>query len=279
MNRRARHGQDVGTVLTYVVLGVFALLMIAPFLWMVGTAFKTAAAVNRIPVQWIPSPLDWQNFVQAWTSVPFGRFYLNTLVVTAVSTAGQIITSIMAGYAFARLRFPGKQPLFLVTLATLMIPFQVILIPTFLIIKALGLVDSLGALILPNIATGFGIFLLRQFFLQIPVEIEEAATMDGASRWRIMVSIMAPLAKPAIATLTLFTFLWSWNSYLWPLLVLNTPDQMTIQVGLSYFQGAHVGSYNVIMAGSLLSIIPIVILFFFTQRQFVEGIVAGAVKG
>jgi multiple sugar transport system permease protein len=270
---------DLGTVGTYVVLGVLAVFMIMPFLWMLGTAFKSTAAVNRIPVEWFPWPLDWNNFVQAWTSVPFARFYLNTFIVTAISTVGQIVTSVFAGYAFARLRFPGKQTLFLATLATLMIPFQVIVIPTFLIIKALGLVDSLGALILPNVATGFGIFLLRQFFLQIPVEIEEAATIDGASRWRIMVSIMTPLARPALATLTLFTFLWSWNSYLWPLLVLNTPQQMTIQVGLSYFQGAHVGSYNIIMAGSLLSIIPIVILFLFTQKQFVEGIVAGAVKG
>jgi multiple sugar transport system permease protein len=272
-------GVNVTTTLVYVVLIVVAVAMLIPFLWMLGTAFKSSSQVNAIPIIWIPWPLHFGNIVSAWTSVPFGRFFVNTFVVAIASTIGQIITSILAGYAFARMRFRGKQVLFLLTLATLMIPFQVILIPTFLIIKHLGLVNTLWALILPNLATGFGVFLLRQFFLQIPTELEEAATIDGAGRWRIMGQIMVPLARPAIATLSLFTFLWAWNSYLWPLIVLNSPTKMTIQVGLSYFQGAHVGEYNVIMAGSFLSLIPIVILFLITQRQLVAGIVAGAVKG
>ncbi|MCY0879957.1 MAG: carbohydrate ABC transporter permease [Firmicutes bacterium] len=267
------------TVLVYLVLIVAAIAMLVPFLWMLGTAFKSSSQVDAIPIIWIPWPLHFGNFVSAWTSVPFGRFFVNTLFVSVVSSVGQIITSIMAGYAFARMRFRGKQVLFLLTLSTLMIPFQVILIPTFLIIKYLGLVNSLWALILPNLATGFGVFLLRQFFLQIPTELEEAATIDGASRWRIMAQIMVPLARPAVATLALFTFLWSWNSYLWPLIVLSSPTKMTIQVGLSYFQGAHIGEYNIIMAGSFISLVPIIILFFLTQRQLVEGIVAGAVKG
>ncbi|PSR21113.1 MAG: sugar ABC transporter permease [Sulfobacillus acidophilus] len=272
-------GENVRTALVYAVLIVIAVAMLIPFLWMLGTAFKSSSQVNAIPIIWLPWPLHFGNIVSAWTSVPFGRFFVNTFVVAIASTIGQIITSVLAGYAFARMRFRGKQVLFLLTLATLMIPFQVILIPTFLIIKHLGLVNTLWALILPNLATGFGVFLLRQFFLQIPTEMEEAATIDGAGRWRIMAQIMVPLARPAVATLSVFTFLWAWNSYLWPLIVLNSPTKMTIQVGLSYFQGAHVGEYNVIMAGSFLSLIPIVILFLITQRQLVAGIVAGAVKG
>lgn len=266
-------------VATYAVLIVVAIAMLVPFLWMLGTAFKSSGQVDAIPIIWFPWPFHIGNFVSAWTSVPFGRFFVNTFWVSIVTTIGQIVTSVMAGYAFAKMRFRGKQALFLLTLATLMIPFQVILIPTFLIVKYMGLVNSLWALIIPNLATGFGVFLLRQFFLQIPVELEEAATIDGASRFRIITQIMVPLARPAIATLSLFTFLWSWNSYLWPLIVLNSPTRMTIQIGLSYFQGAHQGEYNIIMAGSFISLIPIVVLFFFTQRQLIAGIVAGAVKG
>lgn len=278
MDRRRQRVNGSG-IATYVVLSVAAAAMLVPFLWMLGTAFKSSGQVDAIPIIWLPWPLHIGNFISAWTSVPFGRFFVNTFWVSIVTTVGQIITSVMAGYAFARMRFRGKQALFLLSLATLMIPFQVILIPTFLIVKYLGLVNSLWALIIPNLATGFGVFLLRQFFLQIPVELEEAATIDGAGRARIIMQIMAPLARPAIATLSLFTFLWSWNSYLWPLIVLNSPTRMTIQVGLSYFQGAHQGEYNIIMAGSFISLIPIVILFFFTQRQLIAGIVAGAVKG
>jgi multiple sugar transport system permease protein len=263
----------------YLVLILVAFLMLVPFLWMLGTAFKSASQVNQIPIIWLPWPLHLGNFVSAWTQVPFGRWFVNTFWVAVASTIGQLITSVLAGYAFARMHFRGKQALFLLTLATLMIPFQVILIPTFLIVKDLAVLNTLWAIILPNLATGFGIFLLRQFFLQVPIELEEAATIDGAGRWRIMAQIMVPLARPAVATLALFTFLWSWNQYLWPLIVLTTPARMTIQAGLSYFEGVHINQYNLVMAGSFISLIPIVILFLIAQRQLVEGIVAGAVKG
>ena len=246
---------------------------------MLGTAFKSQGQINQIPIIWLPWPLHFGNFTNAWTSAPFGRWFINTFIVAAGSTIGQVITSILAGYAFARMRFWGKQAMFLLVLATLMIPFQVILIPTFLIVKHLSLVNTLWAVILPNLSTGFGVFLLRQFFLQIPPELEEAAEIDGASRMRTMLQIMVPLTRPAVATLAMFAFLWSWNSYLWPLVVLSTPNQMTIQPGLSYFQGPHLGQYNLLLAGSFLSLIPIVIVFLIAQRQLVEGIVAGAVKG
>ena len=199
-------------------------------------------------------------------------------MVAAASTLGTLITSVLAGYAFARMHFIGKQALFLLVLATLMIPFQVIMIPTYIIVKHLGLIDSIWAIVVPNLATGFGVFLLRQFFMQIPHELEEAATIDGASRWRILTQILVPLARPAVATLTLFAFLWAWNSYLWPVVVLSTPSHLTIQAGLSYFSGVHTNEYNLLMAGSFISIVPIVILFIFAQRQLIEGIVAGAIK-
>ena len=258
---------------------IAALIMISPFLWMIDTAFKSSAQVFHYPVVWFPHPIDWHNVVATWTSVPFGRFFLNTFFVATVTTVGQVVTSVLAGYALARLRFRGRQAFFLLALSTLMIPFQVILIPTFLIVKNLGLLDTLWAVILPNVATGFGIFLMRQFFLQIPLKLEEAAIMDGANKLRIIWHVLLPIAKPAVATLVLFAFLFSWNNFLWPLVALSTPQRMTIQPGLVFFQSAHVTEYNRLMAGSLISLVPIVILFLFVQKQFVEGIVAGAVKG
>lgn len=282
MSANARHirPRSLGaTILGYVTLGVLLVFTLGPFLWLMDTAFKSAAQVFQIPTVWFPHPFDWHNLALTWESVPFGQFYFNTFWVASVTTLGQVFTSVLAGYAFARMRFRGRQALFLIALSTLMIPFQVILIPTFLIVKDLGLLNNLWAVILPNVATGFGIFLMRQFFLQIPVEIEEAAVMDGASRLRILWSILIPISRAAIATLILFAFLFSWNNFLWPLVALTTPSNMTIQVGLSFFQSAHVTEYNRLMAGSLISLVPIIVLFLFTQKYFVEGIVTGSVKG
>ncbi len=272
--RRKRSNNTVA----YIILIVVSFLMVVPFIWMLETAFKSSSQATQIPIVWLPWPLHFGNFVSAWTQVPFGRWFANTFVVAAASTLGTLITSVLAGYAFARMHFFGKQSLFLLVLATLMIPFQVIMIPTYIIVKHLGLIDSIWAIVVPNLATGFGVFLLRQFFMQIPPELEEAATIDGASRWRILLQIMVPLARPAVATLTLFAFLWAWNSYLWPVVVLSTPSHLTIQAGLSYFSGVHTNEYNLLMAGSFISIVPIVILFIFAQRQLIDGIVAGAIK-
>lgn len=276
-NKRWR--EYVGTVLVYAFLIGFGFIMLVPFLWMLDTAFKHSGQVYHIPIQWWPRPIDWLNWVKTWTGAPFARFYLNSFIVAVVSTAAQVFTSILAGYAFARMRFPGRRVLFLLVLSTLMIPFQVIMIPVYLIVRDLGLINHLAALIVPNLATGFGIFLLRQYFLQLPVELEEAAVIDGASRARVIWRIMVPLARPALATLTLLSFLGSWNAYLWPLIAINVPSRMTVQAGLAFFQGVHVSQFNRLMAGSLISIIPVVILFFFTQKQLIEGIVAGSVKG
>jgi len=264
---------------SHVIVYVLAFLMIVPFLWMVLTAFESSSQIYHIPTILWPHPFYWFNFTKSWNDAPFGQFYVNTIWVASITTLFQVVTSILAGYAFARLRFFGKQFLFMIALSTMMIPFQVIMIPEFLIMKHLDLVNNLWALILPNASTGFGIFLMRQFFLQIPIEIEEAAAIDGASKFTTIWRIMVPLARPAIATLVLFAFLGAWNSYLWPLVILNNPAEMTIPAGLSYFQVVHATQENRQIAGSLVSIIPIVVLYLLTRRQFIEGIVAGSVKG
>jgi multiple sugar transport system permease protein len=204
---------------------------------------------------------------------------LNTLVVTVVSVVANLLLCSLAGYAFARIRFFGREVVFILILGTLMIPFQVVLIPTFIIVRRLGLVDSLGALIVPNLATAFGIFLLRQFFRTLPVELEEAARIDGASRLGVLFKIVLPLSGPVLATLAVVQFLWMWNDFLWPLITLYTPTHYTLQVGLTTFQGAHQTNTNLLMAANVMSMIPVLALFFIAQRYFIRGIATTGLKG
>ena len=192
---------------------------------------------------------------------------------------GNLLLCSLAGYAFARIKFFGREVVFLLVLATLMVPFQVVMIPTFLILRKLGMIDTLGAVILPNLAGAFGIFLLRQFFRTLPIELEEAARIDGASRLGVLFKIVLPLSGPALATLAVITFMWTWNDFLLPLITLYNPDNMTLQLGLTTFQGAHQTNTNLLMAANVMSMVPILVLFFFAQRYFIRGIATSGLKG
>jgi multiple sugar transport system permease protein len=255
----------------HLVLLPLALVMAAPLLWMVVTSLSGLDDTRRFPPR-LPSSLHWDNFSQAWTQEPFGHWMANSAVVSVVGVLSNLVLCSLAGYAFARIRFAGRQVVFILLLATLMVPFQVVMIPSLLIVRHLGLVDSLPALILPNLATPFGIYLLRQFFLSLPTELEEAAVIDGAGRIRLLSSILLPLMGAPLSTLAVLTFLNTWNDFLWPLVVTSSPDVMTVQLGLASFQGAHYTDWPVLMAGTLMSQLPVLALFPFGQRYFVRSI-------
>jgi multiple sugar transport system permease protein len=261
----------------HLVLIPTALLMAAPLIWMLITSLSTLAETRRFPPG-LPASLRWHNFVQAWTESPFGRWLINSTIVSTTCVISNVVLCSLAGYAFARLRFPGSQVAFIAILATLMVPFQVVMIPTLLIVKHLGMVDTLPALILPNLATPFGIYLLRQFFVSLPVELEEAALIDGAGRLRILRSILLPLMGPPLSTVAVLTFLSVWNDFLWPLVVIATPDHMTVQLGLATFQSAHFTNWPVLMAATLISQIPVFVMFLAGQRYFVQSIAGTGIK-
>jgi multiple sugar transport system permease protein len=253
--------------------------MIIPLIWMVITSFQTLNETRHFPPILVPDSIRWQNYTDVLQRAPFARWYLNTLVVTVVVVAGNLLFCSLAGYAFARIKFFGRDVVFILVLATLMIPFQVIMIPTFLIVRKLGLIDTLGGLIVPNLAGAFGIFLLRQFFRSLPIELEEAARIDGASRLGVLFKIVLPLSGPVLATVAVITFLWTWNDFLWPLITIYNPDNMTLQLGLTTFQGAHQTNTNLLMAANVMSVVPVLLLFFVAQRFFIRGIATSGLKG
>jgi multiple sugar transport system permease protein len=261
----------------HLVLFPLALVMITPLLWMVLTALSTREQTLRFPPG-LPTSPHWANFSDAWTEVPFGHWLLNSAIVATTCVISNLLFCSMAGYAFARIRFFGSKSLFVVLLATLMVPFQVVMIPTLLIVKHLHLVDSLPALIAPNLETAFGIYLLRQFFVSLPTELEEAAMIDGAGRFRVLFSILLPLMGPPLSTLAVLTFLWTWNDFLWPLVATSSPDVMTVQLGLASFQGAHFSNWPELMAGTLMSQLPVLLLFLFAQRYFVRSLATTGIK-
>lgn len=253
--------------------------MLAPFLWMLSTSLKTPGQVFATPPQWIPRPVVWQNYVEAVTIMPFGRFFRNSLIQSTGVTVLQLLTSSLAAFAFARLRFRGRDTLFLLYLATLMIPFPVTLIPNFIVIRFLGWVDTFRALILPPSFSPFSTFLLRQFFLTIPRDLDDAARIDGASSFDIWWRIILPLSQPALATLAIFTFMGQWNDFLWPLVVTNSLEMRTLPVGLSSFQSRYAIQWHLLMAGSTIALLPVVVLFILGQRYFIQGITLTGMGG
>jgi multiple sugar transport system permease protein len=261
----------------HLVLIPLALVMGAPLIWMLITSLSTLADTRHFPPR-LPSSLHWHSFAQAWDESPFPRWMLNSTIVSLTCVISNLVFCSLAGYAFARLRFPGNRIAFIAILATLMVPFQVVMIPTLLIVKHLGVVDTLPALILPNLVTPFGIYLLRQFFLSLPVELEEAALIDGAGRLRILGSILLPLMGPPLSTVAVLTFLTVWNDFLWPLVVTSSPGSMTVQLGLATFQSAHYTNWPVLMAGTVLSQLPVLLLFIVGQRFFVSSIANTGIK-
>jgi multiple sugar transport system permease protein len=263
----------------HLVLIPIGVVMVIPLVWMLVTSLQTLEETRHYPPTLLPRSLEFRNYTDVLQLAPFSRWFVNTLVVTIVVVLGNLLFCSLAGYAFARIRFFGREFVFVLILATLMVPFQVVIIPTFLIVKAFGLIDTLGALILPNLASAFGIFMLRQFFRTLPIELEEAARIDGASRLGILFKIVLPLSGPALATLAVIMFMWTWNDFLWPLITIYSPQNMTIQLGLATFQGAHQTNTNLLMAANVMSMLPVLLLFFFAQRYFVRGIATTGLKG
>lgn len=278
LRRQARRRRG-GQLLVHVALALGAVAMIFPFAWMVSTSLATDANLFVTPPQLIPSPAQPENYGRIFEIFPIARFALNSAIVAVVSTVLQLITSAMGAYAFARISFPGREALFVVYLATLMIPMQVLVVPLFIEMRLLGQVNTYGGLILPGIASAFGTFLLRQYFLTLPIELEEAAHMDGASRLTIFWRIVLPLSGPALATFGIFAFMASWNAFLWPLLIVSDTDLMTLPVGLSNLHGRFVTEWNLVMAGATLSVIPIVVVYLAAQRHVVRGIALTGLRG
>jgi multiple sugar transport system permease protein len=256
-----------------------SILMIAPFFWMVTTSFKTIEEIYLYPPAILPRSIHFQNFAHVLETVPFGRFYLNSIIVTTIITISQVATAVLAGYVFARVPFPGRDLIFYLYLATLIVPNQVTMLPLFLLISALGWIDTYQALSVPFLASAFAVFFLRQFFSTIPRDLDDAARIEGCGRLRFIWYIGIPLVKPAIATITLFTFLAHWDEYLWPLLVTNTTLARTLPIGLRFFVEEAGWQYHYMMAGSLMAVVPVIILFFIAQRQFIQGITLTGMKG
>jgi multiple sugar transport system permease protein len=257
-------------------IALTAAVFLFPFFWMLSNALRPDREVFAMPPRLLPSAIQWYNFVAAWRYLPFGRFFLNSIFVAASVTAIVLVVSSLSGYAFARLKFPGRGGLFVVYLATLMVPQAVIVIPLFLMMGAFDWVDTYQGLIVPVAFSSFGTFLLRQFFLSIPQELEDAARIDGASHIRILLTIFLPLSLPALGLLALFTFTGQWNSFLWPLIAVNSPDHATLPLGLTMFQGQQGTQWNYMMAGATISMVPGVLLTILMHRYIFKSIAIGS---
>jgi multiple sugar transport system permease protein len=264
--------------LAYFVLILFSIIFMFPFLWMLSTSLKQGQLVFTYPPQLIPNPVRFQNYLDAIEQFPFFRYLWNTFYITFLITVGSILTSALAGYAFARIPFAFRNQLFILVLAVMMIPVQAIMIPIYLLIRDLGWLDSHLLLIIPSLVFPFGIFLMRQFYLGLPKSLEEAAAIDGCNPLRTFVSIFMPLSKPAIATLCVFSIMGAWNSFMWPLILITTKSKQVLTVGLLEFQHMYGAQYNLLMAATLLVLLPILLAYLFAQRYFVEGIATTGIK-
>ena len=264
----------------YLLLLAVAALMVGPFLWMLSTSLMGREEIFQYPPRWIPDQVDLKNYRAIMEVLPLGKMLLNSFTIAVSATIGQLVSCTLAAYAFARMKFRGKNGIYFLLLATMMIPAQVTMIPVFLIMKSLGWIDTLYALIVPAFFGGaFGTFLLRQFFSAIPADLEDAARIDGCGKFRILWSIVLPLSKPALATLALFTFMTYWNDLLGPVIYLSSVEKATLTIGLANLQsGLMTTRYDLLMAGSVLSVLPILILLIFGQRWFVKGIAMTGLK-
>lgn len=263
---------------TYAVLVLGAVAMLLPFVWMVSTSLKTGEATFVMPPQLIPAAPTLSNYEKIFGAVPMDRFLINSIFVSVTSTVLMVLNCAMAGYAFARIKFPGREIVFYAYLATLMIPQQVTLVPLFVLMTWLDWGNTYQALILPSSFGAFGTFLLRQFYLRLPREVEEAAFMDGAGYVRIFFTIGLQLARPALATLAVFAFMASWNSFLWPLIITSDQSMMTLPVGLSFLNGRYATDWNALMAGAVIGTLPIIAVYVFAQRFIIQGLATTGLK-
>jgi len=268
-----------GRGLLYLILISSSLLMVTPFYWMVTTSLKLEKFVYATPPQWWPDPLTFVHYTEVFTRIPFLRYFQNSVIVASVTTIGHVFFDTLAAYAFAKLRFPGRDRIFFLMLLGLMVPFQVNLIPLYRIMGALQWLDKYAALIVPSLTSIFGIFLMRQYLQSIPDELLDAARIDGCGEFWVFGRIVAPLAMPGIATLVIFTFMDLWNSFLWPRIVTSSEAMFTLPVGLAQLQLKNTSNWTQIMAGATLTALPMILVFLLMQRRFIEGMTAGAVKG
>lgn len=274
-----RIGKSLGRGLLYILLILGGLVMIVPFAWMISTSLKSGQYVLSMPPQLIPNPATLDSYRRIFELYPIGRMLFNSLFVAILTTIGQLITCSMAAYAFARLKFRGQNLVFLLYLATLMVPFQVTITPLFILMRIFGWINTYQGLILPGVFSAFGTFMLRQAFMTIPTEYEEAAYMDGASPLTIFLKIILPLSKPALATLSVFAFMGSWNSFMWPLFIVREETLMTLPVGLATLQGRWLTEWNLVMAGAVITVLPMLLLYLFAQKYLVQGYVMSGLKG
>jgi multiple sugar transport system permease protein len=277
--RIAGHRVAPSVILTYVVIAGVTLVMLLPFAWMLSASLKLSRDVFLFPIQWIPSEPRWQNYIDIWTKIPLALFIYNTSKLTIIVTALQLLTSSFAAYAFAKLHFPYKNTLFLGYLATIAMPWQVYMVPQFLLMREFGLNNTHLALICLQAFTAFGVFLMRQFYMSIPTELCEAARIDGMNEYQIWARIMLPLSKPALSTLVIFTFVTTWNDFLGPMIYLTKTELKTVQIGLRMFISQYSAEYGLIMAASVVALIPVLIVFLSLQRFFVEGVASSGLKG
>jgi alpha-1,4-digalacturonate transport system permease protein len=272
-----------GFVLKRLPLYVFLILgsigMITPFVWMISSALKPNNEIFAVPPTFFPKEPNWGNILEAWNSGNFTQYFINTTIISVVTTVITLFICSIAGYTFAKYQFMGRKILFILFLGTMMVPMQVTMIPVFLMMSKLELLNSYWSVILPLTANAYGVFLMRQFMLTIPTELIEAARIDGCSEFRIFWQVVLPLTKPALTTLGILSFLAAWNEFLWPLIMLDSPEMMTLQVALTQFQGQYEVKWNLLMAASALSMLPIVLIFIFFQRYLVEGIAMSGLKG
>lgn len=266
-------------VLVYAVLIIGGLGCLFPFIWMILTSFKNLSEALRIPPTFLPSKLEWGNYTSITTKIPFIKIYGNTIISAVVTVVAQLALCAMAGYAFARIKFPGRDIIFTTLLAVLMVPGTFFILPQYRIMIKLGLLNTIPALFLPNLFSAMGTFLMRQFFLSLPAELEDAAYMDGCNKGRTFISIMLPLVKPGLVSLGILTFKFAWNDLMWPLIVNTSPEKMTLSAGLSYLNGQYVTDIPGTMAGALMSVLPILILFAIFQKEFIEGVAHTGIKG
>ncbi len=263
----------------FVLLILLSLFVLVPFFWMISSSLKQDNQVFSIPIQWIPKHPEWSNFIDIWNQIPLLTFFKNTIFLSVVITFLQVLTSSFAAYGFSKMRFRGRDILFLAYIGTIAIPWQVYMVPQFIMMRQLQLTDTLWSLVLLQAFSAFGVFLMRQYYMSIPEELSEAARIDGLSEYGIYFRIILPLTKPALATLTVLTFVGTWNDYMGPFIYLNSTELKTIQLGLRMFVSLYDAQYALIMAASLVSIIPIGIVFLLTQKYFVEGLATSGMKG
>lgn len=270
---------SIGRIIVYMVLCLGVVMTIFPFIWMILTSFKNQTESIRIPITIFPKEWLYQNYFEVFKVVPFARIYLNTIINAVVIVSVQLLLCSMAGYAFARIKFPGREVIFAVLLSVLMIPSSFFILPQYQIIQKLGLLNTLPALFLPNLFSIFGTFLMRQFFMALPAELEDAARIDGCTRFMIYYKIMLPLVKSGLVALGILTLRFAWNDLMWPMIVNTSVEKMTLSAGLLYLQGQYVTNYPLMMAGAVMAVMPLLILFAIFQKQFIEGIAIQGIKG